>query len=194
MSEARRRRLPVRPKPSSFGVLRQVAKRFQPAYRIEEESPTGLRILLRDPSGERPNVVLRHRQARRLFFRANYLLIQSDVPGRGPSADGELRFRFRGPMSRRRASLRWRNPVPDGEGWAKQLDEPLHEGLRRVEAVESFDVRWNAQHGVWRMELRTLSGSMVGGFMTAMPIAVPFDQEEAAGIVALVDALSATGA
>jgi hypothetical protein len=29
--------------------------------------------------------------------------------------------------------------------------------------------------------------------MTAMPIAVPFDPEEAAGVVALVDALSATG-
>ena len=79
------------------------------------------------------------------------------------------------------------------ERWVAQLDEPLHQGLQRVEAIESFDVRWNARRGVWRMELRTLSGSMVGGFMTAMPIAVPFDPEEAAGVVALVDALSATG-
>jgi hypothetical protein len=193
VSEARRRRIPTRPKPSSFGLLRQVAERFRPKYAVEEESAGRLRILLRDPSGQRPNIVLRHSQARRLFFRANYLLIESEVPGRGPSEDGELRFRFRGPMSRRRASLRWRNPVPDGERWAEELDEPLHQGLRRVEAVESFDVRWNARRGVWRMELRTLSGSMVGGFMTAMPISVPFDPEEAAGVVALVDALSATG-
>ena len=194
MSDARRRRLPARPKPSSFGLLRQVAERFRPTYQVEDESAGRLRIVLHDPSGGRPDVVLRHSQARRLFFRANYLLIQAEVPGRGPAEDGQLRFRFRGPMSRQRASLRWRNPMPDGERWAERLDGPLHEGLQKVEAVESFDVRWNARRGVWQMELRTLSGSMVGGFMTAMPIPVPFDPEEAEGIVALVDALSATTA
>lgn len=194
MTEARRRRLPARPKPSSFEVLSQVAERFRPTYRIEEKSPAGLRILLRDPAGVRPDVVLRHRQARRLFFRANYLLVESEVPGQGPSVDGELRFRFRGPLSRQRASLRWRKPVPDGDRWVARLDVPLHEGLRPVEAVESFRIRWNARRRVWRLELQTLSGSMVGGFMTAMPIAVPFDPAEAAGIVALVDALAATGA
>jgi hypothetical protein len=193
VTEAHRRRIPTRPKASSFGLLRHVAERFRPTYRIDEESAGRLRIVLQDPSGERPNVVLRHSQARRLFFRANYLVIQSHVPGRGPTRDGELRFRFRGPMSRRRASLRWRNPVPDGQRWVERLDGPLHEGLQRVEAVESFNVRWNARRRIWHMELRTLSGSMVGGFMTAMPIAVPFDPEEAAGVVALIDGLAGTG-
>jgi hypothetical protein len=33
---------------------------------------------------------------------------------------------------------------------------------------------------------------MMGGFMSPLPIAVPMDREEALGIIAIVDALSAT--
>jgi hypothetical protein len=187
-----RRRLPSRPAPSSFELLRQVAARFRPAYAPRSESRSGLRIVLGDARGEGPDIVLRHRQARRLFFRANALVVQADVPGRGPPADGELRFRFRGPLSRQRASLRWKQDVPEGGAWTKALEGPLQDGLAKIEAVESFQVRWNARAEVWRLELRTLSGSLVGGFMTAMPIPVPFDTREASGIVELVDALAAT--
>ena len=35
--------------------------------------------------------------------------------------------------------------------------------------------------------LKTLSGAMVGGFMSPLPIPVPMDREEALGIVSLVE-------
>jgi hypothetical protein len=177
---------------SSFGVLRQAARRFDPPYRVAEESESGLRIVLGDREGDRPDLVLRHRHERRLFFRANYLVVEAGIPGDGPRVDGELRFRFRGPLRRRRATLGWRSDVPDGARWTGRLEEPLLQAIDDVEAVESLRIRWHARSRTWRLELKTMSGSMVGGFMTAMPIAVPFDAAEARGIVRLVDALGAT--
>jgi hypothetical protein len=182
-----------RPRITSFEVLRGAALRFRPHYEVADQSPSGLRVRLRDPRGRRPDIVVRHRHDRRLFFRANYLVVEADVPGRGPSSDGELRFRFRGPFSRRRASLRWRSPVPGGEEWTARLRVPLVEALGSIDGVESLRIRWLARSGTWRLELKTLSGSMVGGFMTAMPIAVPLEPVEVAGILGLVDALAATG-
>jgi hypothetical protein len=44
---------------------------------------------------------------------------------------------------------------------------------------------------VWRVRLETLSGSMMSGFMTPLPVAVPFDQREADSFIALVDVLAA---
>jgi hypothetical protein len=183
---------PGRPRVSSFRALRHAADRFDPPYAVAEESESTLRVLLRDRDGKRPDIVLRHRHDRRLFFRANYLLVEAAVPGDGPSDDGELRFRFRGPFSRRRASLRWRTDVPGGIGWTRRLEDPLLRAIDDIQAVESLRIRWHARSGTWRLELKTLSGSMVGGFMTAMPIAVPLEPAEARGIVALVDALRAT--
>jgi hypothetical protein len=184
----------ARPKVSSFGLLRQVAGGFRPSYEIDEQSKQALRIRLRDPAGRRPDLTLRHRHDRRLFFRANYLVVEAEVPGRGPSTNGELTFRFRGPFSRQRASLRWRNEVSGGEEWIERLQEPLLDALRDVEAVESFRVRWRARGRTWHLQLETISGSMVGGFMTAMPIAVPLEAREVRGIIGLVDALAATAA
>lgn len=183
-----------RPRVSSFNLLRDAARRFGPHYEVAEQSGSALRIRLQDPERLRPDLVLRHRHERRLFFRANYLVVMADVPGDGPDADGELRFRFRGPLSRQRASLRWRNPVPNGATWADRLQDPLLQALRSIDAVETLRIRWHARSRTWHLELKTLSGSMVGGFMTAMPIPVPLDQEEVRGIVAMVDALAATGA
>jgi hypothetical protein len=181
-----------RPRVSSFRALRHAAGRFDPPYAVSEESESALRILLRDRGGKRPDIVLRHRHDRRLFFRANYLVVEAAVPGDGPSDDGELRFRFRGPFSRRRASLGWRTDVPEGDAWARRLEQPLRRAIDDIQAVESLRILWHARSRTWRLELRTLSGSMVGGFMTAMPIAVPLEPAEARGIVALVDALRAT--
>jgi hypothetical protein len=182
----------ARPRVSSFGVLRDAALRFRPQYEIAEQSEGALRVRLRDPEGKRPDIVLRHRHDRRLFFRANYLVVEAEVPGDGPSTDGELRFRFRGPLSRQRASLRWKAPVPEGERWTEMLRNPLLHALRPIEAIESLHIRWRARSRTWRLELKTMSGSMVGGFMTAMPIAVPLDTAEVGGIVGLVDALAST--
>jgi hypothetical protein len=181
-----------RPRVSSFHALRQAARRFDPPYAVAEEAESALRILLRDRGGKRPHIVLRHRHDRRLFFRANYLVVEAAVPGDGPSDDGELRFRFRGPFSRRRASLGWRTDVPEGDAWARRLEQPLRRAIDDIQAVESLRILWHARSRTWRLELKTLSGSMVGGFMTAMPIAVPLEPAEARGIVALVDALRAT--
>ena len=184
----------ARPKVSSFGLLQKVASTFRPAYEVDEMSEQGLRIRLRDPQGHRPDLTLRHRHDRRLFFRANYLLVRAEVPGRGPSTNGEMAFRFRGPFSRQRASLRWKSEVKGGEEWVGRLQQPLLDALGDVEAVESFRIGWRARPGTWHLELETISGSMVGGFMTAMPIAVPLEAKEARGIIGLVDALAATGA
>jgi hypothetical protein len=176
---------------SSAGVLEHAARRFCPPYELGETS--GLRIRLRDPGGVRPALTLRHRHERRLFLKANYLVAESDVPGAGPPEDGELSFRFRGPLARQRATLRWRRPIRDGAPWAARLERPLLRAIRSVQAVESFRVRWSAGDRRWHLYLQTLSGSMLGGFMSPLPIPVPIDREEAEGIIAIVDALASTG-
>jgi len=181
-----------RPAVSSVGVLEGAARKFCPPYEIEDVDRAGLRVRLRDPAGRRPDLILRHRHERRLFLKANYLVAEADVPGAGPAEDGELSFRFRGPLARQRASLRWRRPVPDGASWAARLEEPLLAGIRRVEAVEDFRIGWSAGNATWHLRLETLSGSMLGGFMSPLPIPVPIDAQEVEGIIALVDALAAT--
>jgi hypothetical protein len=183
-----------RPLVSSAGVLDAAARRFCPPYRLEEVARSGLRIRLRDPVGIRPDLTLRHRFERRFFLRANYLVAEADVPGAGPPEDGELSFRFRGRLSGQRASFRWRRPVKGGSEWADRLEEPLLHGIERVQAVEVFRILWSAGERQWHLYLETLSGSMLGGFMSPLPIPVPIDQEEVDGIIAIVDALAATGA
>jgi hypothetical protein len=83
--------------------------------------------------------------------------------------------------------------VPGGEEWTARLRDPLADALGSIEGIESFGIRWLARSRTWRLELKTLSGSMVGGFLTAMPIVVPLEPKEVAGIVGLVDALATTG-
>lgn len=180
------------PRVPSFGALQQAAARFCPPYRIEEESAPRLRIRLRDPVGRRPDLTLRHRNERRLFLRANYLVAEADIPGDGPGADGELTFRFRGPLSRQRAALRWRAPVPDGDQWLDRLRTPLLKAAGKVEAVQVLQIRWSAPTETWHLRLETISGSMVSGFLAPLPIAVPLDAGEAAAVIALVDELAAT--
>lgn len=173
--------------------LRAAAERFCPPYRVAREDRSRLRVTLRDPEGARPELILRHRGERRLFLKANYLSAEADVPGLGPSQDGMLSFRFRGPLRRQRARLRWRRPVEGGEVWARRLEPPLLRAVREVQAIERLEIHWDASRHLWRLRLETLSGSMLGGFMSPMPIAVPFDSAEAVGIIGMVDALAATG-
>ena len=182
-----------RPQVSSAGVLDAAARKFCPPYRLDEVAPSGLRIRLRDPDALRPDLILRHRFERRFFLRANYLVAEADVPGTGPAEDGELRFRFRGRLGRQHASLRWHRPIEEGTEWTDRLEEPLLRGIERVQAVEAFRILWSAGDRRWHLYLETLSGSMLGGFMSPLPIPVPIDQEEVDGIIAIVDALAATG-
>lgn len=182
-----------RPRVSSAGVLDHAARKFCPPYEVDEVSPSGMLIRLRDPRRVRPDLTLRHRHERRFFFKANYLVAEAAVSGAGPSEDGELSFRFRGPLGRQRASLRWRKPIEDGTAWANRLEEPLLRGIHDIQAVESFRIRWDVRDRTWHLYLETLSGSMLGGFMSPLPIPVPIDQEEVKGIIALVDALISTG-
>jgi hypothetical protein len=176
---------------SSFGPLREAAERFCPPYEVYEESKHALRIKLRDPSGSRPNLTLSHRPVRRLFLKANYLRITCSVPGNGPDSDGELTFRFLGWFSRQRGSVSWKKGSTGGDDWLRRLEGPLLEAVRNVEAVESARILWSAKQRVWRLELETMSGSMMSGITAFMPISVPFDRREAGGILAMVDALMA---
>ena len=182
-----------RPRVSSFEPLRQAASRFCPPYEVEWEQRSALRITLQDPGGTRPNITLRHRYERRLFLKASYLRIESWVPGLGPSVEGELAFKFRGWFNRQRTTLRWKEPVSGGEDWLRRLEEPLRAAVGQVEAVQSLGIRWSPKRRAWRVRLETMSGSMMSGITSFLPIAVPFDQGEAEGIIAMIDALAATG-
>lgn len=181
-----------RPRVSSFGLLEQVASAFRPPYEVEKRQPADVRLILRDPSDRRSNISVSHRYERRLFFRANYLHIGSTIPGSGPPTAGQIAFRFRGPISRQRSSLRWGSPVADGERWLAHLEEPLLQAVGSIEAIESLTIRWSPERGSWRLELKTLSGSMVSGITAFLPIGVPFDRKEALGVIAMVEALAST--
>jgi hypothetical protein len=65
-------------------------------------------------------------------------------------------------------------------------------GLASVEGVESLEIHWNARRRLWQLRLKTLSGSMVGGFMILLPISVPMEPQEAEGIILMIDALART--
>jgi hypothetical protein len=183
-----------RPTVSTFPLVREAALAFCPPYEIEDQAGRATSVLLRDPEGRRPPLRLRHRGERRLFLRANYLRIEVEVPGNGPSRDGELAFRFRGPFRRQRAALAWREPLADGEAWIRRLEAPLLAGLAGVEAVQSLRIRWLPRSREWRLILETMSGSVMSGFMAPLPIPVAFERREAQGIIAMVDALAATSA
>ena len=180
-----------RPPISSYEPLREAARRFCPPYEVLEESKARLRIKLRDPQGRRPDVTLRHRNERRLFLKANYLHISSTVPGKGPSVDGQITFRFRGWLSRQRANPTWTSEGSGSDEWLDRLREPLGRAVADIQAVQSLRIAWSARRGAWRIELKTMSGSMVSGITAMVPIAVPFDREEAAGFIAIIDALAA---
>lgn len=181
-----------RPRISSYEPLREAALRFCPPYEVLEESKGRLRIKLSDPQGRRPDLSLSHRNERRMFLKANYLHIACTVPGEGPSVDGQVSFRFRGWFSRQRADPSWTQEVPGGEEWLHRLREPLGRAVAMVQAVQTLRIVWSARRGVWRVDLETLSGSMMSGITAALPIAVPFEREEAAGVIAMIDALAAT--
>jgi len=182
-----------RPRVSSIGPLKDAARAFCPPYEVEEVAPWALRITLTDAEGRRPKLVLAHRNVRRLFLKANYLTVACTVRGAGPGEDGELTFKFRGWFSRQRASLRWNPAVSGGDEWLKRLEPPLLGAIRDVEAVQSLGIRWSAKKKTWRLRLETMSGSMLSGITSMLPIAVPFDRKEAEGIISMIDALAATG-
>lgn len=181
-----------RPRVSTFGAVHDVASRFCPPYEIDKEDPAALRMVLRDPRGVRPNLVLGHHYVRRLFLKTSYLRAASTVPGRGPEQNAELVFRFRGPLSRQRASVDWNEPVPDGELWLERLRHPLLEAVRDVEALQSLRIRWSPKRQVWLLELETMSGSIVSGIGAFLPIAVPLDPSEANAVIKMIDVLQAT--
>lgn len=181
-----------RPRVSSYGPLRDAALRFCPPYELLDEAKGRLRIKLRDPQGERPDLSLSHRNERRMFLKANYLHIGCTVPGDGPRADGQIAIKFRGWFSNQRADLAWTNEVPDGEAWLRRLRDPLVGAVGTIQAVQLLRIDWSARRGTWRIDLETLSGSMMSGITAVLPIAVPFDAEEATGVIAVIDALAAT--
>lgn len=182
-----------RPRISSFEPLREAALRFCPPYEFLDEARGRLRIKLRDPQGRRPDLSLSHRNERRLFLKANYLHIGCTVPGDGPPVDGELAFKFRGWFSRQRADVAWTREVPGGEEWLHRLRDPLGRSVAMIQALQSLRIAWSPRRGAWRIDLETLSGSMLSGITAVLPIAVPFDREEAAGVIAVIDTLAATG-
>ncbi len=79
--------------------------------------------------------------------------------------------------------------MSDGAPWLERLASPLMDGASGVEALQSLVVRWNARRRLWRLELETMSGSVVSGMGAFIPVAVPFDRSEADSVVALVETL-----
>lgn len=181
-----------RPRISSHEPLREAALRFCPPYELLDEAKGRLRIKLRDPQGRRPDLSLSHRNERRIFLKANYLHIGCTVPGDGPPVDAQIAFKFRGWFSNQRAHLSWTHEVPNGEDWLNPLRDPLVRAVARIQAVQLLRIDWSPRRGTWRFDLETLSGSVMSGITAMLPIAVPFDREEAEGVVAVVDALAAT--
>jgi hypothetical protein len=181
-----------RPRVSTFQAIRDVAARFCPPYALDKEDPAALRVILRDPSGVRPNLVLGHHYVRRLFLKTSYLRAASTVPGRGPDSSAELVFRFRGPLSRQRVSVDWAEPVPDGDRWLEPLRRPLLQAVHHVDALQSLRIRWSPKRRVWLLELETMSGSVVSGLGAFLPVAVPFDPSEARAVIKMIDILRST--
>lgn len=118
--------------------------------------------------------------------------VASSVPGDGPAEDGELVFRFKGPFSRQKGSLKWAAAMEDGERWLSRLNAPLVEAASGIEAVQTLQIRWSARRRIWRLELETMSGSVVSGLGAFVPVAVPFDRREAEAVLAAIEALGAT--
>lgn len=178
-----------RPPPvPSTGVLREVAQQFCPPYEISDPDRKRPGYRMTDPSGRRPDVLARHRYDKRLFLRANYLALSATVQGAGPVEPAELTVKLRGPLSRQRATVRWKAPITDGNEWMDRLREPLLEAVNGIEAIQSLSSRWTPNRGEWLLHLETMSGSMVSGMMAGLPIAVPFERREAAAFIDLVDA------
>ena len=178
-----------RPPPvPSTGVLEEVAERFCPPYERAEPDLKRPGITLFDPTGRRPNIVVRHRYEKRLFLRANYLSLSASVAGAGPDEPAELVVKLRGPLSRQRASVRWKTATTDGDPWLARFRDPMLAAVRGVEAVQSLSATWAPRRHEWSVRLETMSGSMVSGMMAGLPIAVPFEAREAAAFVELVEA------
>jgi hypothetical protein len=169
-------------------VLKEVAEQFCPPYERGEQDPKRPGITMRDPSGRRPSIVVRHRYEKRLFLRANYLSLSASIAGVGPDEPAELAVRLRGPLSRQRASVRWKTAIADGDTWMTLFRDPMLAAAQGVEAVQSLSATWAPKRREWSVRLETMSGSMVSGMLAGLPIAVPFEQREAAAFVDLVEA------
>jgi hypothetical protein len=172
----------------STGVLREVAQQFCPPYEISDPDRKRPGFRMSDPSGRRPDLLARHRYEKRLFLRANYLALSAVIPGAGPPEPAELTVKLRGPLSRQRATVRWKVPITEGNEWMDRLREPLLDATNGIEAIQTLSARWIPKRGEWSLHLETMSGSMVSGMMAGLPIAVPFERREAAAFIDLVDA------
>jgi hypothetical protein len=178
-----------RPPPvPSTGVLQEVAQQFCPPYEIADTERKRPGVRLRDPTGRRPDVLVRHRYEKRLFLRANYLSLSATVAGAGPVGAVDLAVRLRGPLSRQRATVHRKEQGADGRDWFERLRDPLLEAANSVEAVQSLSATWSPKRREWSVRLETMSGSMVSGMMAGLPIAVPFEPKEASAFIGLVDA------
>jgi hypothetical protein len=174
-------------------VLNEVAEQFCPPYEREEPDRKRPGITLRDPSGRRPSIVVRHRYEKRLFLRANYLSLSASIAGVGPDEPAELEVKLRGPLSRQRATVRWKRAIPDGDPWLARFRDPMLAAVQGVEAVQSLSATWAPKRREWSVRLETMSGSMVSGMMAGLPIAVPFEAREAAAFIGLVEAFVDAG-
>ena len=175
---------------SARPLLLEIASRFSPPYEVTTGAHVGIKLV--DPSGRRPAILVSHRNERRLFLRANYLVLSATVPGRGPGTEAELAATMRGSLSKQRAKIGWKKPPPDGDEWLERLAAPMLEATKGIEAVQSLRATWSPKRAVWLLHVETMSGSMVSGMMATLPIAVPFEQREASSFVALVEAFSQT--
>lgn len=161
--------------------LRAAAHAFCPPFEVSDEDPGRLALRLRAAeSGD--ELRLRYRSERGLFLRTYFLLVESEFAGEGPADGGEL------VLSRRK--LRWKRPRPrDASRWSDTFASPeVKAALKRLQ-IERLGLGWEPSRRSWRLELKTLMGSVTVTFFPAIMTPNPLKREEAEAIECLLRAL-----
>jgi hypothetical protein len=163
-------------------ALRDAAHAFSPSFSVVGEEAGMLRITLQNAAGR--TLTVAYRSQRGLFLRSYLLVVETEFPGMGPAAAGELRLR--------RRRLHWRRPGPnEGRAWAARLNSPdLRLALKPLQ-VERLTLRWRPERGTWRLALETLAGSVTVTFFPPLATPAPLAREEADAFVRLTDILAA---
>jgi len=144
-----------------------------------------------------PDAELSLRREPRLFSRTLALVVASEVSGEGPATEGVVELR-KGRWGRG-SSLRWRPAAgsrsgdASGEDWARRFTrEGVLTGADLMTSVQSLTLRWAAGPSVWRLELVTLAGALIGTSPSTQ-VAVPMEAEDVDGLLAILRALAAVG-
>jgi hypothetical protein len=163
-------------------ALRDAAHAFPPSFSVLAEDARMLRVTLQNTEGRK--VTVAYRSQRGLFLRSYLLVVETEFPGIGPAAGGELVLR--------RRRLHWRRPQPsEGRAWAARLNSPEVSLALRPLQIERLTLRWRPEVATWRLALETLAGSVTVTFFPPLTTPAPLSREEADAFIRLTDLLAA---